>query len=841
MDVTKVLVDEIGHRQVSTPGEEEAAQYLLGLGKELQAYAKRNRPDLDLVVQREQVSGAIGLQEVFGLEIANAYNNLTNVIIRIAPKSLGSGVLYERVAKTLLVNAHYDSTLGSHGASDCASCVGVGFEIARTLVYNESLQLHSPVLFLFNGGEETLMQAAHGFMSTSKYAGELGAFINIESTGPWGPDVLFQHTNDWSLKAYKRAVPHPRGNSMAQDFFELGVIPADTDYRMFSYRNYGSLPGIDVAFLFDGLAYHTSKDEVERIRRGTLQSMGENVMACVLEFSKVLGVPGYKEEMYGDQMRTKSQGQVFFDFFGKFMVVYGPQMASLLHNIPLVALLSLSMARGAGRGVSAIPDPSQMTRSLARPALACLSALTFPAILGVSRAWLSGRSLSWYGNFFEACCLYLPMAMVGLLVPLRQNDAYECLGFGVIFSCIASLFALAKMSSGYLSASWGTGTLIAALVNGFSGPSLIGHVLALIALFVPAYLNGGIALTTFLHILEKIGLTGSADGLVGRVLTDGVVGSLSGLCIILTFGPLSPQLSTAFGKYKRMMCIMLTSMSVGTAYLSSFYAMPRSIPDAIQKKPHELLVRKTTPYSSIAPKRVIIQHIHKTGMDGMIEYSLFSACSLDAVKVDESGALPPRLEELPSLPFSSDDWISLYPVNKLVSGVCRNDTKRIKKMHEIENIWPRSPQIRLVGGYVQLLDDARHLLMLGFDAVKEKLLPDSQYNRASRQKRIHFELDTVLPGWAVLNITGIISSWSLGPRIAQVPESNLYHIVRYSSGPHTTKWRLWIDVPENHSNGQIDLYVKHLKLAPYAIEILDGIPDWVSTGTLTAWQSTIYF
>ncbi len=31
-------------------------------------------------------------------------------------------------------------------------------------------------------------------MAGSKWAAELGAFINLESTGPAGPDVLFQHT-----------------------------------------------------------------------------------------------------------------------------------------------------------------------------------------------------------------------------------------------------------------------------------------------------------------------------------------------------------------------------------------------------------------------------------------------------------------------------------------------------------------------------------------------------------------------------------------------------------------------------------------------------------------------
>lgn len=43
------------------------------------------------------------------------------------------------------------------GASDCAVCVGVCLEIARSLIQTGK-KLETPILFLFNGGEETLMQ-----------------------------------------------------------------------------------------------------------------------------------------------------------------------------------------------------------------------------------------------------------------------------------------------------------------------------------------------------------------------------------------------------------------------------------------------------------------------------------------------------------------------------------------------------------------------------------------------------------------------------------------------------------------------------------------------------------
>lgn len=56
-----------------------------------------------------------------------------------------------------------------------------------------------------------------------------------------------------------------------QDFFETGVLPADTDFRLLSSKYMGTLPGIDMASLLDSGAYHMQQDVLERIRPGTLQ------------------------------------------------------------------------------------------------------------------------------------------------------------------------------------------------------------------------------------------------------------------------------------------------------------------------------------------------------------------------------------------------------------------------------------------------------------------------------------------------------------------------------------------------------------------------------------------
>lgn len=46
----------------------------------------------------------------------------------------------------------------------------------------------------------------------------------------------------------------------------------DTDFRMFSADHLGRLPGIDIAQVLDGAAYHSKHDTLARIRPGTIQA-----------------------------------------------------------------------------------------------------------------------------------------------------------------------------------------------------------------------------------------------------------------------------------------------------------------------------------------------------------------------------------------------------------------------------------------------------------------------------------------------------------------------------------------------------------------------------------------
>ena len=57
------------------------------------------------------------------------------------------------------------------------------------------------------------------------------------------------------INAYAASVPHPRGNAMAQDFFQRRLIIGNTDYSI--YSSLLTPIGIDMSFVDNGYIYHT--------------------------------------------------------------------------------------------------------------------------------------------------------------------------------------------------------------------------------------------------------------------------------------------------------------------------------------------------------------------------------------------------------------------------------------------------------------------------------------------------------------------------------------------------------------------------------------------------------
>lgn len=73
--------------------------------------------------------------------------------------------------------------------------------------------LHHAAVFLFNGGEESLQDASHLYITKHQDTKDtVRAVINLEAAGTGGREIVFQATSDAMVEAYSH-VPHPYGMS----------------------------------------------------------------------------------------------------------------------------------------------------------------------------------------------------------------------------------------------------------------------------------------------------------------------------------------------------------------------------------------------------------------------------------------------------------------------------------------------------------------------------------------------------------------------------------------------------------------------------------------------------
>ena len=175
-----------------------------------------------------------------------------------------------------MLNCHFDSVAGSPGASDDIVMCCVMMEILRVLSNSSKKNWHS-IIFLFNGSEEENLQAAHGFTTQHRWVSDVNAFINLESTGSDGREILFRSgpKHDWLVRLYRQSVPRPFGHAVAEELFESVVIPSATDFEIF--RDDGEVPGLDFAYVANGERYHTRYDSVDYISKESVQYTGENI------------------------------------------------------------------------------------------------------------------------------------------------------------------------------------------------------------------------------------------------------------------------------------------------------------------------------------------------------------------------------------------------------------------------------------------------------------------------------------------------------------------------------------------------------------------------------------
>ncbi|KAG8224630.1 hypothetical protein J437_LFUL003064 [Ladona fulva] len=271
----------------------------------------------------------------------NSYEGLQNIVVKIMSKS--------KSPDSLLINCHFDSVPTSPGASDDAVHCAIMLELLRVFSEVNAPEFSHNLIFLFNGAEENPLQTAHAFISQHEWAKEVRAFINLEAAGAGSKEILFQTGpgNSWLVKAYAESVPHPNGNAMGEEIFQSGLVPSDTDFRVF--RDFGKIPGLDFAYARNGYVYHTKYDDISRIPLGTIQHTGENLLALI---PRILSSPEFSSTGMSNDTKLSPESlndrAIYYDIIGLFMFSYSESLGKVINLFTVLLSVILIFGRRFG-------------------------------------------------------------------------------------------------------------------------------------------------------------------------------------------------------------------------------------------------------------------------------------------------------------------------------------------------------------------------------------------------------------------------------------------------------------------------------------------------------------
>lgn len=216
------------YRFVGSAGLDDALAYIQSEMAALSEQAKRN--DLDLQLDWFQSAPSSFLTSVGPINIRNSYDNLSSIVVRVTPHDVDIDS-----RPPLLLNAHVDSAIGAPGVNDELSGVGVLMDIVRAVVsvpndndpQHQKHRLNRPVIFLFNGAEEVVLQGAHSFITQHPWGRKVAAHINLESLGSGSEYLVFRlgPKHPWLAHAYARSVSYPVASVTATDVYNTKVSP----------------------------------------------------------------------------------------------------------------------------------------------------------------------------------------------------------------------------------------------------------------------------------------------------------------------------------------------------------------------------------------------------------------------------------------------------------------------------------------------------------------------------------------------------------------------------------------------------------------------------------------
>ncbi|NXL76653.1 ERMP1 metallopeptidase, partial [Leptocoma aspasia] len=781
-------ITAIGPRTVGSPENEVlAVNYLL---EQIRGIERESTDAHKISVDIQRPTGSFSIDFLGGF--TSYYANITNVVVKLEPRN--------GAEHAVLSNCHFDSVPNTPGASDDAVSCAVMLEILNTLS-KSSESLQHAVIFLFNGAEENILQASHGFITQHEWAKSIRAFINLEAAGVGGKELVFQTgpENPWLVQAYVVAAKHPFASVVAQEIFQSGIIPADTDFRI--YRDFGNVPGIDLAFIENGYIYHTEYDTSDRILTDSIQRAGDNILAVL----KYLAT----SEKLAKSFEYRHGNVVFFDILGLFVLAYPARVGTIMNYITAAIAFFYLSKKVLHPKPRAVHNLKKLLTafSLILASWVCTLVAVLMVAMFVS---IIGRALSWYTHFYVSVSLYGTAAAAQLILVhmLAKKFFYKNVNeqyLGDVFldaSLMIWSIALAVMTqmglcSAFICTLWVAFPLLTKLMihKEFSqkGATIKFIVMYMLGMFVPYLYMLYLSWTVFEMFTPVMGRSGS------EIPPDMV---LAGFIVIFTMILSSYFINFIYlVKSTKTTLITLTTVFVVTLILvCSGIFFPYSS-DAANPK----------------PKRVFLQHTSRRfhDLDGNVVKS-DSGIWINGFDYNGISHITPHVPEIndtirtpceEQAPFCGLPWI--LPVHFMF----RFRLSRVAGLHR------RKPAAVAISHTSRMLRAKFHSTL---EAVSRVFHHMSLYVRP--------------------RVGSALSRWSLGDGIPVASLGGDYFVF-YSRGLHAAPWHFWVELtaPEKHSDGIVSLAIAaHYffgedQKSPQLYALLERFPKWTFS---SGWSCT---
>ncbi|GJJ70497.1 hypothetical protein EMPS_02846 [Entomortierella parvispora] len=762
-NVRKIVTDlseGIGYRIVGTEQDLETQVYLQKYIKDLKDQAQREALRLEdghLFPKFEvwtQVADGSHQFDFMSKVVMKMYTNMTNIIVR-----LSCGDTCDENA--ILLNGHYDTTLGSPGAVDDALPVGVMLEIIRIISQRPAPQKNS-LIFLFNGGEESLQDASHSFITNHELKDTVKAVINLEGCGTTGPEILFQANSRPMIDAYGK-VPYPHGNVIGNDIFQTGVILSDTDFRQFV--DYGNLTGVDLAVYKNSYLYHTHLDLAQNMEYGLPQHLGENTLAL----ATFLAEEGDLSDM------EKTASVVYFDVFGQFFVSYSMKAATVSH-IAVALLAAGTIALGASRPT---------LKSLMSVVLSMMMATLTPIVCSTTLR-LMDKSMIWFSHEWLPVAVFGPASAAGMLLAqlmfhdkkasASANELSVLSGIQMFYVITMLLTTMLGIASSYFLAMYALFPTLGLIYNYLSQSSQRGtesEAPSVTSVDFGTFIVAS-AIQTVYYMYLVYSLFDLIIPLTGRIGVDAPVDHIVAVMTGVAVFSLNPPILAFAHRFGRgvLKTIIISLVAIQIAIL---------IVSAVT----------LTPFDTMHPKRIFVQHLRNITSGDSLLY---------VAHADPGPFYEPYVKDLEELfgakahsrPGAENpgDWNSVYPFSQFLDSYVLDTTPFIRKHTSNATL---VTSVDTDGSHIPLTDLVQNAPKL----VAEKVSFDP--STGLRKLRMLCTHPSFI--WTVTSFDAEVRSWSLTPspllsveKMGDVSSSDdpqvSHYVIRNAGGYRSDGWRL---------------------------------------------------